>query len=117
MSLKVTVLRLYKGWLPDTWTYSFNGTTYEVQETFTNVPAHEMEKLEASAIGSGFKVLSRSPFVCKKRMNKKEATAQLLHESAVQAGGLGLISYSTQGIILDDLLESNIEEVEGNIEK
>ena len=106
MSLKVAVLGLYKSRLPDQWAYSFNGSTYEVQETFTDVPPHELERLEASAVESGFKVLSRSPFVCKKRMSQKEATARLLEEFAIQASGLGLISYTTQGSILDDLLDA-----------
>ena len=106
MSLEVAVLRLHRAWLPDKWGYSFNGTTYEIQETFTNIPSYELESLEASVIRAGFKVLSKNPFVCKKRMSKKEATARLLEEFAIQAGGLGLISYTTQGNILDDLLDN-----------
>lgn len=106
MSLEVAILRLYKGWLPDAWTYSFDGKVYKVQETFTDVPTHELKRLEDSAINSGFKILSQTPSVCVKKASREEATMRQLEEFAIQAGGLNLISYNTQGIILDELLDS-----------
>lgn len=113
MSKEVVTLRLSRSWLPDKWEYRFDGEMYEVREEYSKVPMYELRGLEAMAKKGGFEVLSRNPFVCRKKMDAEEVTGRMLEEFVVQAGGLGLISFEVQGVILDEILESITKEDDG----